>query len=147
MLSLYQRYFSCKCIVFTNSKAVKDFASAHKVITMNNAARNEYGLPIVRSFFEIALNKFNASFYGYLNSDVVLNPRIFSLLPTVKGLIKKGTLSPRLELGSRVRMTNGFLKSGHFANIVKFRKAVNSRHRSIIRNAYSAVFNCCLSYD
>lgn len=146
MFSLYQRYFSCKGIVFTNSKAVMDFASALNVTTINNMTRNEYGLPVVRSFFEISLNRFKASFYGYLNSDVVLNPRVFSLLPTIKEMIKNGTLSPLLELGSRVRMTNGFLKSGHFANITKFKKAVNSRHTSFIRNGYSAVFNCYLSY-
>lgn len=147
MFSLYQRYFSCKGVVFTDSKPVMEFASAHKVATINNATRNKFGLPIIRSFFEMALDTYNASFYGYLNSDVVLNPRIFSLLHNVTKWIKQGTLSPYLELGSRVRMTTSFLKPRSFINMATFGKAMNARHRTVIRNDYSAVRNWCLSYD
>lgn len=139
MLSLYQRSFSCKGIVFSDSNTVKDFASQSDVMTMSNIVRNKYGLPIISSLFQRARSAVNGSFYGYINSDVVLNPRVFSLLPTITKLIDQGKLSPRLELASRIYKINPFLQPGHFTNITTFSKVIDSLPRRRLHHIKSAV--------
>lgn len=141
MLSLYQRSFSCKGIVFSDSRAVKDFAAENNVATVSNVVRNRYGLPIASSIFQRARDSVNGSFYGYINSDVILNPHVVSLLPYVRKLIKQRRLSPILVLGSRVRMIKTSFNTVDFSSIDRFKKALNSIREGVLRNVNSAVWS------
>lgn len=139
MLSLYQRSFPFIGIVFSDSEAVKDFATANNVLTVSNVARNKYGLPIITSLYERAYNIVNGSFYGYINSDIILNSHIFSLLHNVTNLIDQGKLSPLLELAARVYMRKPFLKPDHFSSITTFTRMIDSLNGGVPRNMDSAV--------
>lgn len=141
MLSLYQRSFSCKGIIFSDSKAVTDFATSNNVMTVSNIVRNRYGMPIASSMFQRSRSLVNGSFYGYINSDVILNPRVIALLPNVRKLIKQRKLSPVLELGSRVRMIESSINTGDFSSIDRFKKALNSIGGGVLRNVNSAVWS------
>lgn len=139
MLSLYQRAFSFKGVVFTDSPSLKRFAEIYNLTVMTDVARNEYRMPYFNSMMMRVFNTYNASFYGFLNSDILMNPRVFSLLPTISEKLRNGTFPPILELASRVRVTNAFLQAGDFSSISKFRKAMNKCPNCGLRSYYSSV--------
>ena len=41
---------------------------------------NPYHLPTIDGMFENARSLFNSSFYGFINSDIILSPTIFDLM-------------------------------------------------------------------
>lgn len=139
MLSLYQKAFSFKGILFTDSPSLIQYAQMCNITVMTNVSRNKYRMPFFNSMMMRALNTYNASFYGYLNSDILVNPRVFSLLPTISEKLSNGEFPPILELASRVRMVNSFLQPDDFSSISKFINAMNKCPNCKLRTPYSFV--------
>ena len=99
---VYKRHFSYRCIVFTNDDNITAlFQDSCRVIT--DFKRNPFGLPYVYSMYSIASALFDAKYYGYVNSDILLEPAVFSALNYLDEQVSVNALSPYQELTGRVR--------------------------------------------
>lgn len=59
---------------------------------------NKYGLPIITSLFSRAGETLKADYYGYINSDILIEPSIFSVLDFCKEQVSKGILSEQVGI-------------------------------------------------
>ena len=99
---VYKRHFSYRCIVFTNNDNITVlFQDTCRIIT--DVKRNPFGLPYIYSMYSIASALFDAKYYGYVNSDILLEPVIFSALNYLDEQVSVNALSPYQELTGRVR--------------------------------------------
>ena len=71
MLSFFQREFRFKGIVFTNTPSLIAFAKRYKVLTISKYPVNKFHMPLVREMFTLSQSTFSASYYGYINSDII----------------------------------------------------------------------------
>ena len=76
MLSLFQRELRFKGIVFTNTPSLIAFAKRHRVLTISKYPVNKYHMPLIREMFRLSESTFSASYYGYINSDILVSPNI-----------------------------------------------------------------------
>ena len=83
MFNLFERLFSFKAILFSHSPSIVRFARRQNVTVISEYQTNPFDLPYVRDLYLQASHRFHARFYGYLNSDIILSPSIFSLLQQV----------------------------------------------------------------
>ena len=99
---MYHARFSYHCILFTNNQDIIRFFehSVCKVIT--DFKRNPYGLPYIYSMYSIASTVYKAKYYGYLNSDILIEPVVFSVLDHLDKQARAGSISPYHELAGRV---------------------------------------------
>lgn len=134
-MSTYQEQFNFKGVVFTQSNAVKTEALHYNLTVLTIFSRNVYGLPLISSIFEIMKENINADNYGYMNSDILLNPKIFTLLKNKQMLgIENNTLLVErvLEVGFPFSVTD--FSTMKRINQVLSRNYPNSR----LRNSLSA---------
>ena len=69
--------------VYTSNKKVKEKALEAKCIPREVPQRNAFGLPTLSSILQDLRSVSNCSYIAYINSDIMLNPEIFSLLEFV----------------------------------------------------------------
>ena len=100
--AVYHARFNYHCILFTNNQDIIRFFehSVCKVIT--DFKRNPYGLPYIYSMYSIASTVYKAKYYGYLNSDILIEPVVFSVLNYLDKQARAGSISPYHELAGRV---------------------------------------------
>ena len=84
LFHLYQTVYSFRGVVFTDSLAVEDFAKKQGLLVMKNVQVNKYGLPFVKNMIARMVTTVPALYYGYCNSDILINPSIFDALMTGK---------------------------------------------------------------
>ena len=89
MLSLYQKYYRIKPVIFSQSDAVLDYATHKKVTVISEVDRNEFGVPIYRSLLSSMKKRYRFLLYGYMNSDILMDPLIFSAIDQMDMLHKK----------------------------------------------------------
>lgn len=89
MLSLYQKYYRIKPVIFSQSDAVLDYATHKKVTVISEVDRNEFGVPIYRSLLSSMRKRYRSLLYGYMNSDILMDPLIFSAIDQMDMLHKK----------------------------------------------------------
>lgn len=134
-MSTYQEQFNFKGVVFTQSKSVKKEALDYNLTVFTINSRNEYGIPLISSMLIIMKENINADYYGYMNSDILLNPKVFTLLKNKQMLgIENNTLLVErvLEVGFPFSVTDfSTMKS---INQVFSRNYTNTR----LRNSLSA---------
>ena len=134
LMSLYQKEYSFKGVVFTKSAEVTKVAKSFNLSVIPRVLRNHYRLPYIRNIFQKMKKRINSRYYGYINSDILLHPRVFELLPIINTKMKNQLLSNRIELLSRVKMTNMHLTENDFTSLNKvyevFEKANGSKLRS-----------------
>ena len=82
-MSLFQREFSCRTIMFTTDRSIQEFCNSLHVTTSSDFRTNPYKLPYIGSLFETAASMFKAHFYGYINSDILVSTEIFAVLPFI----------------------------------------------------------------
>ena len=104
--AVYHARFSYHCILFTDNQDIIRFFehSICKVIT--DFKRNPYGLPYVYSMYSIASTVYKAKYYGYLNSDILIEPVVFPVLNYLDKQVQNGSISPYHELAGRVHPIN-----------------------------------------
>ena len=79
LLSLYAREFNIRPVIMTDSEVILSFATSLHFSILPQAEVNKYGLPILRSLMIETRRLFQAKQYIYINSDILLNPGIFSV--------------------------------------------------------------------
>ena len=141
LMSLYQKEYSFKGVVFTTSSEVTNVAQSYNLTVIPKVIRNHYGLPFIRDIFKKMKKRINSRYYGYINSDILLHPRVFELLPIINTKMKNHLLSNRIELISRVKMTNMHLTENDFTSLDKVFEAFNKVRASILRSELSIVIS------
>ena len=101
-MSIYQQNSDFIGIVFSNSNSIIKEALSNNLTVLLNAKRNHYKMPYFRSLLAIMKQYIHAQFYGYMNSAILLNLRVFQLLRNNSLLFKEGFISNNIELVSRV---------------------------------------------
>ena len=79
LLSLYAREFNIRPVILTDSEVILRVATSLHFSILPQAEVNKYGLPILRSLMIETRRLFQAKQYIYINSDILLNPGIFSV--------------------------------------------------------------------
>ena len=93
-------------MLFTNSPCYEQYASTNHIETSSEFKVNKFGLPILKTMFETVTHKYTYDYLGYLNSDILIHPDIFSVLDTVSNAVKDGIFPPSFILASRVANVN-----------------------------------------
>ena len=84
MFNLFQRNFNFKAVLFTHSRRITELAMKLNVTVIRDYQRNPFHMPYVRDLYLQSFHLYRSQFYGYINSDIILSPSIFSLLHQVK---------------------------------------------------------------
>ena len=86
-------HFSFKGLVFTHSPIIIRFCEQHGVDVIEYYRTNPYNMPLIRDLFQQAYHAFAAEFYGYVNSDIILDTSLFALVKEVKKKVAKKEFS------------------------------------------------------
>ena len=138
-MSLYQNLYSFKGFVFSSSKSVEDYALQHNITVINRIKRNEYGLPYFRSLIFSMKKRAKSLYYGYLNSDCLLNPRVFEVLPLIQFKINNGIISNKAELVSRVKLMNVTIDDRNVSSIKDILNIFYKSKKDQLRGQWSSV--------
>ena len=139
--AVYHARFSYHCILFTNNQDIIRFFehSVCKVIT--DFKRNPYGLPYIYSMYSIASTVYKAKYYGYLNSDILIEPVVFSVLNYLDKQARAGSISPYHELAGRVHPIDTTALPVGFSTLEEMEKCfAEAKEKGYeLRNPYTAV--------
>ena len=108
MSELYYSHFHFRAIVFTNTIQLHQFFRNTSILTLSNfkyitpflpfmSRTNPYGLPTITSMFSLAKQSIHSHYYGYHNSDILLQSTIFDVLQFCQQQVTLGTLSPSVS--------------------------------------------------
>lgn len=143
MLSLFQREYSFRGVVFTSSPCIIRFCKHMNVTVIDHYLTNPYNMPLVRDLFQQAFHAFRADFYGYVNSDVIIDISIFSLLKDVQRRMDRKEFPRVVEVAGRVYDSRNYLPMDPSSK-ESFKKylARCMRRTTQLRNQDSAVGAC-----
>ena len=138
---MYRKQFRYRCIVFTNNPVIIRFFNQSVCTVITNFKRNPYGLPYIFSMYSIATKEFKAKYYGYLNSDILIEPSVFSVLKYLDQQARAGFLSPYQELAGRVHPVEPATLPMGFSNITEIEKVFKDtkQKKHPLRKDWSAV--------
>ena len=138
-MSLYQKKFSFRGLVFSSSPQMERFCNLLNIKVVKNISRNEYGVPFVRGMLETMKKLVHADYYGYMNSDILLNPEVFNTIPIINDNIRQGNLPSSVELISQVKAISYILtpQNNTYEEFSKYFHSI--RYRGRMRDIYSAV--------
>lgn len=69
---------------------------------------NPYKLPLIDNMFEVARKLFDSSYYGYINSDILISPSLFDALAICIKNVQLGILEDNVVLST---LFNNSMKS------------------------------------
>lgn len=140
MMHLYQQYYSFKGIVFTTSPIIIDYCNQHNLTVITTFERNQFNLPQVNSLFIEMVNRVNASFYGYMNSDILIHPNVFNLLPVIHTKIENGVLPTDVGLVSSVFESKTNYETNDFASCESLKSIFEKKKKKgHMRSIYAIV--------
>ena len=139
LFHLYQTVYSFRGIVFTDSLAVEDFAKKQGLLVMKNVQVNKYGLPFVKNMIARMVTTVPALYYGYCNSDILINPSIFDALPLIQSKVNNHILPGNFSLISRVKVVAKTLPVASFSSISNLKSTFRQHRRSKLRCIYGIV--------
>ena len=96
MFELFQRTFSFRAIVYTNSKILARICASLGIYSEGNYGVNIYGMPLVAYMYNRTRTLAEADYYGYINSDIIVSPNLFEVLSACDRLAKKGVISHKV---------------------------------------------------
>lgn len=77
LLSLYKRSKGVDSVIFTDSPRIASFVNEMGLLSMPISHKNEFGLPVLKHLLLDAKRAYDAKYYIYINSDILINPYIF----------------------------------------------------------------------
>ena len=144
--AVYHARFNYHCILFTNNQDIIRFFnhSVCKVIT--DFKRNPYGLPYIYSMYSIASTVYKAKYYGYLNSDILIEPVVFPVLNHLDKQARAGSISHYHELAGRVHPIDTTSLPTGFSTLEEMEKCfAEAKEKGYpLRNSWTAV--CVSAY-
>ena len=80
MFRLFQQKYNFKGIFFTSNPKAIQKCKEYGIETVSEIWRNPYGIPFISGMFNRTYAMYNASYYGYINADILVSERIFDVL-------------------------------------------------------------------
>ena len=77
LLALYKRSKGIDSVIFTDSPQIAAFVNEMGLLSMPISHKNEFGLPVLKHLLLDAKRAYDAEYYIYINSDILINPYIF----------------------------------------------------------------------
>lgn len=107
---VYHERFHSQSILFTKTPQLFSFFANSSVIVSSdfaygntsyvNSSVNPFGMPVITSLFQNAGKRIRAEYYGYLNSDILIEPTLFDLLAFCKKESEAGRIAKRVSIPS-----------------------------------------------
>ena len=139
LMSLYQKHYPFIGIVFTKSDAIRQLADEYSLTVISEVQRNVYGLPILKDLIISMKMIVHSEYYGYINSDILVSPRIFELLQVVSILIHENKLYENTELVSRANILSDLLSLDYLNSMKQVNKTFNKYSNNQLRSIYGYV--------
>ena len=138
-MSIYQKKFSFRGFVFSSSPQMERLCNLLNIKVVKNISRNEYGIPFVRNMLETMKKTVHADYYGYMNSDILLNPNVFNTIQIINENIRQGILPSSVELISQVKAISYILtlQNNTYEEFSNYFHSI--RNKGTLRDIYSAV--------
>ena len=134
---LYTSQFNFRALLFTHTPQLISLVSHSSVIPVTDFSVNPYGLPIITSLYSKAQQLFDSEYYGYVNSDILIEPTLFAVLSFCGRAVRSSLLNPCHEIAGRVYersiqdIPTSFTSFGqlesYFANYTRNRFRIRSR--------------------
>ena len=83
MISILQRYYYIKGVMFTNSTYVRRECEELGIDVFPIYHHNRFGMPYLRHLLLTIRSLYDSRSYGYINSDIVLSEVLIHTLPTL----------------------------------------------------------------
>ena len=83
MISILQRYYYIKGVMFTNSTYVRRECEELGIDVFPIYHHNRFGMPYLRHLLLTIRSLYDSRSYGYMNSDIVLSEILINTLPTL----------------------------------------------------------------
>ena len=147
LMDVYIRDFNVHCIFYTRNDTIAAMFNRTGYSISRDYQCNPYGVPYFNSLLQGA-KQFNAHYYAYINSDILIDPEMFSVLSFLQREMMKGSVPIAHEIAGRVtqfdRNNMPFLFS-NLREVTEYYNAYNMRFGAL-RNRYSAVKVVLLPY-
>lgn len=72
--------------MFSSSEPIIDYTRKSGLAVVQEVERNSFGVPLYRPMLEKQKQLFPSHFYCYINSDILIDPSLFTHLPRMKRL-------------------------------------------------------------
>ena len=92
MLSLYQQQYSFRAIMFSTSPLLVSACILHNITTLSTIKTNKYNIPILSDMIQDCKQVYQATYYGYINSDILFTSHLFSILESTYLIYRQGNL-------------------------------------------------------
>lgn len=116
-MSLYQKEYSFKGIVFSSSPSIISFCEIMNITVIQRISRNEFGLPFVKDMLIELASRYRSEYYGYMNSDILLNPNVFNALERISKKMNTGIYPYPIGITSTVMDVKYNFSSNDFDTI------------------------------
>lgn len=97
-------------------------------------------MPVIKEMLNTLKNEYQSKFYGYMNSDILLHYRVFSLLPLVTKRMKSRNLPANVVLASRVTVVDPDFQISDFSSLESCRSAFEKERMGYLRSNVTAVW-------
>ena len=97
-------------------------------------------MPVLSSFFMRMKSDIKARYYGYMNSDILLHPKVFNMLKLIDNKRKKKIIPNEIELSSRVKMISPIFNESDFASLDNLTVLFSDERPGKLRRYKSSVF-------
>ena len=79
LMDVYIQEFNVHCLFYTRNNTIAAMFNRTGYSISMDYQCNPYGVPYINSLLQGAKH-FNASYYAYVNSDILIDPEMFSVL-------------------------------------------------------------------
>ena len=141
LLDVYIREFNVHCIFYTRNDTIASMFNRTGYSITEDYQCNPYGVPYFNSLLQGA-KQFNAHYYAYINSDILIDPELFNVLSYMQQQMKRGIVPAAHELSGRVSQYHPNHMPFLFSNLSEvndFYTTYEMRYRAL-RNKHSAVW-------
>lgn len=139
-MSLYQQHYAFRGVVFTTSSAVISLCNKYNLIVITDIQRNKFHLPIVSYMIQRMVASVDAHYYGYMNSDILFPPDVFSILSVIQGKMDAGIIPKNIGLTATVHDNQFPFENKDFSSMKNLNRVFRIGSRGIKRNMYCMVW-------
>lgn len=75
-MKFFKEQYDIQAVVYSDSPSVKQVCMSMGILVEPIPEFNLYGLPIIKSLFLSAKKHFDATHYVFINSDILLDPKV-----------------------------------------------------------------------
>lgn len=106
MFDLFQRSYSFRAIIYTNDPVIVSVCNSLHIMTDGDYEWclysgliyrvNIHNMPIMRYMYMRSQKLFKSHYYGYINSDIIVTPNLFTVLKSCEKLVMKEKIKPKV---------------------------------------------------